>query len=385
VTVDYVPFNRAYMTGSEIEYVRDAFEETRLSGNGPYCRRCAGWLEASTGARTVLMTHSCTGALELAMLLTGLVAGDEVIMPSFTFVSTANAVVLRGAVPVFVDIRPDTLNLDERLIEHAVTERTKAVVPVHYAGVACAMDEISAVAARHGLHVVEDAAQAIGADLDGRPLGSFGDAAALSFHETKNVMCGEGGALLVNRDDWAQRAEIIYEKGTDRSRFFRGQVDKYTWRDVGSSFPLSDVNAAILWAQLEHADEITTRRMRIWRRYHEAFEELERAGAARRPYVPSGAHHTAHMYYLLFDDGSSRDAALAAMRAAGVDAVFHYTPLHSADAGRRFGRTNGTLEVTERVAGGLVRLPLWAGMSDAEVDFVVANVTSAVAAVSGVS
>jgi dTDP-4-amino-4,6-dideoxygalactose transaminase len=381
--LDYVPFNRAYTTGAEIEYIREAIATTRLSGNGPFSHRCCGWLEESVGARRALMTHSCTGALELAMLLVGVEPGDEVIMPSFTFVSTANAVVLRGGVPVFVDIRRDTLNLDERLLEEAVTEATKAIIPVHYAGVGCEMDAILELATRYGLAVVEDAAQGVQASLGGRPLGSFGAAAAFSFHETKNVMCGEGGALVVNREDWVERAEILQEKGTDRSQFFRGQVDKYTWRDIGSSFPMSDINAAFLWAQLKEAADITSLRLSVWRRYHEAFVELEEDGLVRRPFVPESARHNAHIYYLLLPTAARRDAALAALRVSGVDAVFHYIPLHTAEAGRLYGRAAGPLEVTEAVASQLLRLPLWAGMTDREIEFVIAGVRSAVRVATG--
>lgn len=372
-----IPFTRAFMTGAEIGYIAEAIAATRLSGNGPFSGRCADRLEREIGATRALLTHSCTGALEMAVILADIGDGDEVIMPSFTFVSTANAVVLRGGVPVFVDIREDTLNLDETKIEDAITSRTKALVPVHYAGVGCAMDAIEVVARRHGLVVIEDAAQGVLATYAGRPLGSFGDAAALSFHETKNVMCGEGGALLVNRDDWVDRAEIIHEKGTDRRRFFRGQVDKYSWVDVGSSYPLSDINAAFLWAQLLEAEAITEKRLRVWDAYHAAFEALEERERLRRPVVPAECRHNAHMYYVLVGETVDRDAFIDSLEAAGVNAVFHYVPLHSSAAGRRLGRTSGELPVTERASERLVRLPLWAGMDERHVERVVAAVHDA--------
>jgi dTDP-4-amino-4,6-dideoxygalactose transaminase len=367
----HVPFNHAYTTGRELDYIVEAIEHTRLAGNGPFSARCNDWLERATGTRRALLTHSCTGALEMAVLLAGIEAGDEVIMPSFTFVSTANAVVLRGAVPVFVDIREDTLNLDEQLVEAAVTDRTKAIVPVHYAGVGCEMDELCAIAERHGLVVIEDAAQGICASYRDRPLGSFGAASALSFHETKNVMCGEGGALLVNRHDWIERAEVVHEKGTNRRRFFRGQVDKYSWVDIGSSFPLSELNAAFLWAQLQEAEAITRLRLDVWNAYHEAFADAAGVGLVRRPIVPADRVHNAHMYYLLLAPELSRDDVIRALDERGVHAVFHYVPLHLADAGVRFGRAVGTLDVTERTSEALIRLPLWAGMDEATVQHVV--------------
>src|SRR5581483_5725051 len=299
MTEPRVPFNRAYTTGFEIDYMSEAIRETRLSGNGPFSERCSRWLEQRTGARRAFMTHSATGALEMATLLAGISPGDEVIMPSFTFTSTANAVVLRGGTPVFVDIRPDTLNLDEQLVEDALTAHTRAIMPVHYAGVPCAMDTILGVARDYDLVVIEDAAQALGSTYRGRAAGGLGDLGAISFHETKNVMCGEGGALLLNDGRLVERAEIAHEKGTDRRRFFRGEVDKYTWIDVGSSFVLSELNAAFLWAQLEHADEIQQLRRRAWELYHEALAPLEESERLRRPVVPSDCEHNAHLYHVL--------------------------------------------------------------------------------------
>jgi dTDP-4-amino-4,6-dideoxygalactose transaminase len=365
--VRFVPYNRAYTTGAELEYIAEAIRSTQLSGNGPFAARCADWLERRMGVNRALMTHSCTGALEMATLLTDIGPGDEVIMPSFAFVSTANAVVARGGVPVFVDVRGDTLNLDETKVEEAITVRTKALMPIHYAGVSCELDPLVELARRNGLTVIEDAAQGVLATYRGRPLGTIGDLGTLSFHETKNVMCGEGGALLINRPDWTDRAEIIHEKGTDRRRFFRGYVDKYTWQDVGSSFPMSDLNAAFLWAQLEHAEQITQRRVEIWATYHEQLREAEEREQLRRPVVPSHCIHNAHLYYVLLPENRDRNAALGMLNEHGVNAVFHYVPLHSAPAGQKFGRSRGRLEVTESVTRRLIRLPLWAGMEEADI------------------
>jgi len=354
-----IPFNRPYMTGRELAYIAQAHANGHLSGDGPFTKRCNAWLEQTTGAMRALLTHSCTAALEMAALLLDLEPGDEVIMPSFTFVSTANAFVLRGAVPVFVDIRADTLNIDESLIEAAITPRTRAICVVHYAGVGCEMDAIEAIAVRHGLTIVEDAAQGILATYRGRPLGAIGALGALSFHETKNLISGEGGALLVNDARFAERAEIIREKGTNRSQFFRGQVDKYTWVDVGSSYLPSEILAAFLAAQIEEADTINARRLALWNRYHEAFAPLEAAGRLRRPIVPAHCTHNAHMYYLLLDDLDARTQFIASLKANDIHPVFHYVPLHSAPAGRKYGRASGDLAITDRTGERLVRLPLW--------------------------
>jgi dTDP-4-amino-4,6-dideoxygalactose transaminase len=359
-----IPFNRPYMTGKELWNIAQAHAQGHLSGDGSYTKRCQSWIEQRTGCVKALLTHSCTAALEMAAILADVGPGDEVIMPSYTFVSTANAFALRGAVPVFVDIRSDTLNIDERKIEAAITPRTRAIVPVHYAGVACEMDVIMEIATRHGLLVIEDAAQGVLASYRGRPLGSIGHLGAYSFHETKNIISGEGGALLVNDPELAQRAEIIREKGTNRSQFFRGQVDKYTWVDIGSSYLPGEIIAAFLWAQMEEADAITTRRMVIWERYHAAFEELELAGRLRRPIVPAGCQHNAHMYYLLLRDLDDRTVFIERMKAEGIHCVFHYVPLHSAPQGRKIGRAAGDMTVTEDVADRLVRLPLWLGLED---------------------
>jgi len=360
-------FNQPFVTGKELAYVCEAIETGRLAGDGPFTKRCAEWLEAHAGCRRALLTHSCTGALEMAAILAGVGPGDEVIMPSYTFVSTANAFVLRGAVPVFVDIRPDTLNMDETAVAAAVTERTRAIVPVHYAGVGCDMEPILEVAEQHRLTVIEDAAQGVMATWRERPLGTIGHLGCLSFHETKNIISGEGGALLVNHPELAERAEIIWEKGTNRRQFFRGQVDKYTWVDVGSSFLPSELVAAFLLAQLEEAEDITRRRMAVWDAYHQAFAGLEANGLLRRPIIPAHTRHNAHMYYLLLPDGATRDRVLADLNADGVRAVFHYVPLHDSPAGKQFGRVAGPLPHTENLAARLLRLPLWVGLSDHQV------------------
>ena len=359
---DHIPFNKPHMTGKELYYIAEAKFGNILAGDGPFTKRCHQWLEQRSGCSKALLTHSCTAALEMAALLLDIRPGDEIIMPSFTFVSTANAFVLRGGVPVFVDIREDTLNLDERLIEAAITPRTKAIVPVHYAGVACEMDAIMAIARRHGLKVVEDAAQGVMSSYKGRALGSIGDLGAYSFHETKNVISGEGGALLVNDPELALCAEIIREKGTDRSRFFRGEVDKYTWQEVGSSFLPGELIAAFLWAQLEEAERITNDRLASWARYHEMLEPLEAKGTLRRPVIPEGCQHNAHMYYVLLAAGIDRQHVLDELKRHGIYSAFHYVPLHSSPAGQRYGRVHGSLEVTDRQAERLVRLPLWLGL-----------------------
>jgi dTDP-4-amino-4,6-dideoxygalactose transaminase len=372
-----IEFNRPYMTGRELEYIAQANAGHRLAGDGPFTKRCHQWLEARTGARKALLTHSCTAALEMAALLLDIAPGDEVIMPSYTFVSTANAFVLRGGVPVFVDIREDTLNLDERLVEGAITDRTRAIVPVHYAGVSCEMDALMTIANRHELAVVEDAAQGVESTYKGRPLGSIGTFGALSFHETKNVISGEGGALLVNDAAYATRAEIIREKGTDRSRFFRGEVDKYTWQEVGSSFLPGELVAAFLWAQLEHADSITRDRLDAWAHYHALLAPLQAQGLLRRPYVPEHCGHNAHMYYVLLSQNIERQRVLDALKEGGVYSVFHYVPLHSSPAGQRYGRVHGNLEVTERQSERLIRLPLWIGLNAVQQEHIVETLANA--------
>lgn len=373
-----IPFNWPYMTGKELYYIAEAHFNGKLAGDGPFTKKCHAWLEAGTGAHKALLTHSCTAALEMAALLLDLASDDEVIMPSYTFVSTANAFVLRGAIPVFVDVRPDTLNIDESLIEEAITPRTRAIVVVHYAGVACEMDAILEIARRHGLRVIEDAAQGVMASYKGRALGAIGDIGAYSFHETKNVISGEGGALLVNDPGLMDRAEIIREKGTDRSRFFRGEVDKYTWQDYGSSYLPGELIAAFLWAQLEEAEIITNRRLALWHQYHMAFAEAEAQGWLRRPVIPEGCRHNAHMYYVLLPDGNERNRVMDGLKKIGVHAIFHYIPLHSSPAAQRFGRAVGKLPVTISVAARILRLPLWVGLEEGQVERVVGEVMALV-------
>jgi dTDP-4-amino-4,6-dideoxygalactose transaminase len=359
-----IGFNRPTMTGNEFAYIREALENHHISGDGLFTRRCHAWLRQKLGAPGVLLTHSCTAALEMSALLCELGAGDEVIMPSYTFTSTANAAVLRGAVPVFVDIRADTINLDETLIEAAITPRTRAIFVVHYAGGACEMTAIMEIARHHNLFVVEDAAQALMSSYLGRPLGTLGHLAAFSFHETKNLISGEGGALIVNDPRFMERAEIIREKGTNRSSFFRGEVDKYTWVDVGSSYLPSDIIAAYLLAQFENAETLTAHRRELWNHYHEGLAALEHAGLLRRPIIPEGCSHNAHLYYLLLPDPETRTTLIAWLMERGIMAPFHYIPLHSAPAGQRFGRAGGSLSVTEDIAGRLLRLPLWHDMTN---------------------
>jgi dTDP-4-amino-4,6-dideoxygalactose transaminase len=369
-----VPFNRPVITGRELDLLRDALERRELSGDGHFTRQCEAWLANRLNVRRALLTHSCTAALEMAAILADLAPGDEVIMQSYTFVSTANAVALRGATPVFVDIRSDTLNLDERLVEAAITPRTRAIFVVHYGGVCAEMDVFASIAARHGLLLVEDAAQALLATYRGRLAGTLGDVACFSFHASKNIVSGEGGALVTNRGDLAERATIIREKGTNRSRFLLGLVDKYTWTDLGSSYVPSELVAAFLAAQLDEAETITTERRASWERYHQAFADIEaRNIGVRRPIVPAHCEHNGHLYYLLLPDLCRRNALIAALRGQGITAPFHYVPLHSSEAGRRFGRAVGSLAATDSVSDRLIRLPLWSGMRD-EPDRVIAAV-----------
>lgn len=358
-----IPFNWPHMTGKELYYIAEAHFNGCLAGDGPFTKRCHSWLEKRIGCSKAFLTHSCTAALEMSALLLDIQQGDEIIMPSYTFVSTANAFVLRGAVPVFVDIREDTLNLDENLIEEAITERTKAIVPVHYAGVACEMDSILSIARRHQLKVVEDAAQGVLSTYKGRALGSIGDLGTFSFHETKIVISGEGGALLVNDADLASRAEILWEKGTDRSQFFRGEIDKYTWQDLGSSFLPGELIAAFLWAQLEEADRITQERLASWQYYHTLLEPLESEGIIRRPVVPKDCQHNAHMYYVLLNAEVDRQRVLDLFSQNNISAVFHYVPLHSSPAGKKYAKQHDSLEVTNRVSERLLRLPIWVGLA----------------------
>ncbi len=357
-----VPFNKPFIVGRELQYISEAHVMGKLAGDGSFTKKCQSWLEKNSGCKKALLTHSCTAALEMAAILLNIEPGDEIIMPSYTFVSTANAFVLRGGVPVFVDIRSDTLNIDETKIEAAITPKTKAIVPVHYAGVGCEMDVIMAIAKKHNLYVVEDAAQGIKALYRGSPLGSFGHLAAFSFHETKNIISGEGGALLINDSQFIERAEIIREKGTDRSRFLRGEVDKYTWQDIGSSFLLGEITAAFLWAQMEEAESLTQRRLDIWNIYQAAFADLEAEHLIRRPIVPKDCQHNAHMYYLLLPNQEQRIRFKQELQDNGINAVSHYVPLHSSPGGIKFGRAHGQMEVTDTLADCLIRLPLWVGL-----------------------
>lgn len=370
-----IPFNIPPYVGTEMSYVREAAEANRkICGDGPFTKRCSQWLEERFGATKALLTTSGTTALEMAAILCGLEPGDEVILPSFTFSTTATAFVLTGAKLVFVDIRPDTMNIDETKIEDAITERTRVIVPVHYAGVACEMDAIMDIARRHNLKVVEDAAQGVMSTYKGRALGTIGDFGCYSFHETKNYSMGEGGAILVNDPACIERAEIIREKGTNRARFFRGQVDKYTWVDYGSSYLPSDMNAAYLWGQLEAADAINEDRLATWRAYREAFADLEAAGLVQLPCVPADREHNAHMFYLVCDSLEERTALIDSLKARDIFPAFHYIPLHSSPAGERFGRFHGADECTTAVSERLVRLPLYYGLAEEDRDAVIAAV-----------
>jgi dTDP-4-amino-4,6-dideoxygalactose transaminase len=372
MTARRIPFNRPYTTGREFELMADAIARGHLSGDGHYTRTATAALERLTSAPRVLLTTSCTHALEMSALLLDLRPGDEVLMPSFTFVSTANAFALRGATPVFVDIRRDTFNIDECAIEAAITARTRAIVVVHYAGVACEMDEITRIGAARGIPVIEDDAHGFGATYRGRPLGSFGALATLSFHETKNIHCGEGGALLINDPQMDDRAEILREKGTNRSRFFRGQVDKYTWIDIGSSYLPSDLLAAFLCAQLDEFDDIQARRLTIWDRYRAELAEWAGANGFTMQTVPPHCHHPAHLFALLAPDLAMRTRFIEHMSDSGVHVVFHYVPLHSAPKGVDLTGDVGELPVTDQVSERLVRLPLYPGLTAPDVDAVVA-------------
>ena len=359
-----ISFNRPPFVGKEAEYIKEAVEKNgMICGDGPFTKKCSQWMKERFQTKNVLLTTSCTHALEMAAFLADIQPGDEVIMPSYTFVSTADAFVLRGATCVFVDIRPDTMNIDETKIEEAITEKTKAIVPVHYAGVSCAMDEIMAIAKKYNLKVVEDAAQGVNAFYKGKALGTIGDFGCYSFHETKNYSMGEGGAILFQDDRYLEPAEILREKGTNRSQYFRGQIDKYTWVGYGSSYLPSDMNAAYLWAQLEEADKINDKRLSIWNFYHEELKELEDKGVLERPYIPEYATHNAHMYYIKVKDLRVRTKLLAYLKERGILSVFHYVPLHSATAGKKFGRFHGEDVYTTKESERLCRLPMYYSLS----------------------
>lgn len=368
-----IAFNAPYMAGKELYYIAQAQLSLKLAGDGNFTHKCSQWLEKNIGCTKALLMHSCTAALEMCALLLNIQPGDEIIMPSYTFVTTANAFVLRGGVPVFVDIREDTLNIDETLIESAITSKTKAIVVVHYAGVACEMENILHIADKYSLPVIEDAAQGITASYKGKALGSIGVLGALSFHETKNIICGEGGALLINDPSFEERAEIIREKGTNRKKFYRGEVDKYTWVDIGSSFLPGELNAAFLWGQMEEADVIQEKRTILWHAYHDALLECEQAGLLRRPMIPTGCQHNAHLYYILLSARYDRPSILRELKNRGIHALFHYVPLHSSPAGKKLGRVASTMQMTDSLSARLIRLPLWNGLCVEQVEYIVDN------------
>lgn len=366
-----IKFNVPPVTGKELTHIAEAMKNEKICGDGAFTKKCSEWLEEQTGSAKVLLTTSCTHATEMAALLLDIQPGDEVIMPAYTFVSTADAFVMRGATVVFVDIRPDTMNMDETLIEDAITDKTKAIVPVHYAGVGCEMDVIMEIARMHNLAVVEDAAQGMMATYKGKALGSIGDFGCYSFHETKNYSMGEGGALLIQDEAYIERAEIIREKGTNRSKFFRGQIDKYTWVDAGSSYLPSDMNAAYLWAQLEMADEINQNRLKTWNSYKDGLSELQKEGYIDLPFIPEHCEHNAHMFYIKTKDIDERSRLISYLKENGIWAVFHYIPLHTAPAGLKFGRFSGEDKYTTKESERLVRLPLYYGIREDEVDKIV--------------
>ena len=369
-----IVFNVPPYTGNEITYIAQAVEKQKICGDGEFTKKCNAWIEEKTKTGKCLLTTSCTHATELAALLAQVGPGDEIIMPAYTFVSTADAFVLRGAIPVFVDIRPDTMNIDETLIEAAVTEKTKAIVPVHYAGVACEMDTIMDIAKRHNLFVIEDAAQGIMSTYKGKALGTIGDFGAFSFHETKNYSMGEGGALLIRDEKYVEEAEILREKGTNRSKFFRGQIDKYTWVNYGSSYLPSDMNAAYLWAQLEMADEINEHRLSLWNQYYEELSPLQEKGILDLPHIPEGCVHNAHMFYIKAKNLEERTALLKFLKENGILAVFHYIPLHTAPAGLKYGRFHGEDVYTTKESERLCRLPMFYKLTSEEVSYITGKV-----------
>lgn len=369
-----IQFNIPLVTGNEKKYLDQVIQRAAFCGDGQFTKLCNSWIETTTKTKKALLTTSCTHALEMAAILAGITSGDEVIMPSFSFVSTANPFVLCGAKIVFVDIRPDTMNIDETLIEAAITERTKAIIPVHYAGVSCDMDTIMQIATKHNLLVIEDAAQAINATYKGRALGSIGHMGCISFHETKNLQCGEGGAILLNDERFIERAEIIREKGTNRTKFLRGQIDKYTWVDLGSSYLPSELNAAFLFAQLEEADNIQTRRAQLWQRYQENLQELEIPGVFETPKVPSSCQHNAHIFYIKVKNLDQRQQLIKQLRENEIQSVFHYIPLHSSTAGAQYGRFQGKDIVTTRDSERLIRLPLHLSMTLDDIDTVCTHI-----------
>lgn len=362
-----IPFNKTFVIENEFNYIKDAIQNGILRGDGVYTKKCQEYLESKLNSK-VLLTPSCSSALEMSAILLDIKPGDEIIMPSYTFVSTANAFVLRGGIPVFVDIRDDTLNINENLIEQAITSKTKAICCVHYAGVSCEMDKIMEIAHKHNLKVVEDAAQAIGCFYKGKPLGAIGDLGCFSFHETKNIIAGEGGALVINNKEYIERAEIIREKGTNRSKFFRGQVDKYTWVDIGSSYLAADIVAAFLYSQLENMERINARRLEIWNEYDKFLKEF--GGKIKRPFIPENCQHTAHMYYIVFENLAKRTHFINFMKEQKISTAFHYIPLHSSPAGKKFCRTPFPMNITDKIADTLVRLPLFYELNEKDMNYI---------------
>lgn len=371
--MEKIPYNKPFIVGNELAYIADTVSSGQLSGDGEYTKKCHAWLEDKLRIEKILLTHSCTAALEMAALLCELEPGDEVIMPSYTFVSTANAFVLRGAKPVFVDIRPDTLNIDEKLIEQVIGQKTRAIVPVHYAGVACEMDSIMDIARRHKLIVVEDAAQGVDAYYKGRALGSIGDLGCFSFHETKNYISGEGGALAVNNPVFIKQAEIIREKGTNRAEFFRGEVDKYTWQSIGSSYLPSELIAAFLYAQLEHAEKITRKRLEVWKRYNEELQVLAQSGNLILPYIPAECQHNGHLFYCILESLEVRERFLKFLKEKGILAIFHYIPLHLSPMAEKLG-LEADLPVSDDMADRIVRLPIYFMLSEEQQMYIIAKI-----------
>jgi dTDP-4-amino-4,6-dideoxygalactose transaminase len=366
-----IPFTKPYLTGLELDLITQALQAKQLHGNGPFTKKCQEALEKLTACPKVLLTNSCTAALEMSVVLAHIQPGDEVILPSFTFVSTANAIVLQGGIPVFINARPDTFNIDETKIEAAITSKTKAILCVHYAGVACEMDTIIATAKKHHLIVIEDAAQGVQAYYNHKALGTLGDLGTFSFHGTKNIISGEGGSLLVNNRDLIERAEIIWEKGTNRKQFLLGEVDKYSWVDIGSSYLPSEITAAFLYAQLQAVQTITEQRLNLWNLYHQALEELEKQGKLRRPIIPANCQHNAHLYHILLNNMTQRNELMFYLREKGIQAVTHYVPLHDSIGGLKFGRTHGDLHLTHDIADRILRLPLFTDLTTQQINYII--------------
>ncbi|WP_269622694.1 dTDP-4-amino-4,6-dideoxygalactose transaminase [Prochlorococcus marinus] len=365
-----IPFNKPYMTGNEIENISQAYLKKQLAGDGYFTNKCEYWLDRLTGTKKSLLTNSCTSALEIASILANIQKGDEIILPSFTFVSTANSFVIRGGKPVFVDIRKDTLNIDESLIEPAITDKTKAIIVVHYAGVACEMEKINSIAKKHNLLVIEDSAHGVCCYYKGLPLGSLGDFGCYSFHETKNLISGHGGALLINNSQYIDRAEIIRERGTNRKEFSEGKVDKYSWNDIGSSYMQGELVAAFLWAQLEAAKSINSKRIAIWNIYKEGFKGLEKKGVLRTPYVPTYCKHSGHIFYLILKDQKMRNSFISKMKEQSISCLFHYIPLHESSYAKKLNLDHNELPITKSISNRIVRLPLWLGIED-KLDYII--------------